>query len=357
MSSTKPINVFYCCSDSDKDEKLRNELEKHLSILQWQGIITTWHKGMIGAGNEWESETYTQLMTADIIVPLISSDFIASDNNWNVLAKLAMERHKARQACVIPILLRPVDHCWKVAFPDVKALPNDNRSVTDWKPYDRAFKSIAEDLRKVIEKRTGSQFPIQHSLQHIGAGVIPVASAFWKLTSASINIVATTVFSSAGRLRYRKRSRAKLTAITKTIITVGIASAFIPQLSNLLGISSSESNPTLNSTQQIIPIGWIQIGLVNKTSNGLIFGDPLLKTSDPQIIDSLLVPAPRTVVTIKHMVNLRKKKSPSSPLGDELQPGEKLKILEVDHLGEGSSNSPYMQVWAQVGRCNQICDK
>lgn len=189
MSSTKTINVFYCCSDSDKDEKLRKELEKHLSILEHQGIITTWDKSMISAGNEWESEIYRQLMTADIILPLISSDFIASDDNWNVLAKLAMERHNARQASVIPIRLRPVDNYWKVAFPNVTALPRDGRAVTDWKPHDRAFKSIAEDIRKVVEGRTGSRFPIQNSLQQVGAGVIPIARAFWNLTSASINIV------------------------------------------------------------------------------------------------------------------------------------------------------------------------
>ncbi|ARV58942.1 hypothetical protein BZZ01_10115 [Nostocales cyanobacterium HT-58-2] len=357
MSSTKAIKVLYCCSDSDKDEKLREELEKHLRILKWQGIITTWDKSMIGAGNEWESETYGQLMTADIILPLISSDFVASDENWNVLAKLAMERHKARQACVIPIRLRPVDNYWKVAFPNVTALPRDGRCVTDWKPYDRAFKSIAEDIRKVAEKGTGSEFPIQNSLQQIRAVVIPVARIFWNLTSAFVNMAITIFSSSPGRLRYRKRNRAKFRAILKIIIIVVIASVFIHQLSNLLRSSSPESEPTLNSVQQVTSIGWIKIGLTNNTSRGLIIGSPLLKTSDPQIIDTHLVPAPGHLFTLKGKVDLREKKSPSSRLLGELQPGEKLKILDVKDLVEPSSSSPYMQVWGQVGRCNQACNR
>ncbi|NMF62919.1 hypothetical protein DP113_26230 [Brasilonema octagenarum UFV-E1] len=355
MSSTKAIKVFYCCSDSDKDEKLRNELEKHLMILEWQGIITTWDKRMIRAGEEWENEIYTQLMTADIILPLISSDFIASHDNWNILAKLAMERHKARQACVIPIRLRPVDNYWKVAFPNVKALPNDDRSVTDWKPYDRAFKSIAEDIRKVVEQRTGSRFPIQNSLQEIGAGVIPIARIFLNLTSATVNLATATFSSFPRKAKYRRRNRAKLILIAKPIIFIAIASVFLPQLPNLLGIFSLESNSTLNSTQQVTPIGWTEIGLVNNTSKGLIFGDDLLQTADNQIIDNLLVPAPGGVVTIKRKVDLREKKSSSSSLLYELQPGEKLKIIKLDLLEETSPNSPHRQVWAQVGRCNQTC--
>lgn len=356
MSSTKAIKVLYCCSDSDKDEKLRNELEKHLRILEWQGIITSWHPGMIGAGNEWESEIYTQLMTADIILPLISSDFIASDNNWNVLAKRAMERHNARQARVIPIRLRPVDNYWKVAFPNVKALPSDERAVTDWKPYDRAFKSIAEDIRKEVEQLTGSPFSVKKSFQQIGAGVIPVARTFLKLASTTVNVASAATFSFfPGKVRYRRRNRGKLTQIAKPIIIVAIASVFIPQLPNVLGIFSSEANPTLNSIQQVTPIGWIRIGLVNNTSNSLIFGDKLLQTTEPQIIDPPIVSSRGTIVTIKHKVDLREDKSLSSPLLGELQAGEKLKLLEVK-LGE-STNSPYRQVWAQVGRCNQICNK
>jgi hypothetical protein len=44
MSSTKAIQVFYCCSDSNKDEDLRQRLEKHLSPLKRQKGITTWDK-------------------------------------------------------------------------------------------------------------------------------------------------------------------------------------------------------------------------------------------------------------------------------------------------------------------------
>jgi hypothetical protein len=46
-----PITVFV--SYSHRDQDLRAELDKHLSILQRQGIIETWHDQKITAGVEW----------------------------------------------------------------------------------------------------------------------------------------------------------------------------------------------------------------------------------------------------------------------------------------------------------------
>jgi len=44
-----PVEIFY--SYSHKDEVLRDELEKHLSILKRQGVISGWHDRRIAAGS------------------------------------------------------------------------------------------------------------------------------------------------------------------------------------------------------------------------------------------------------------------------------------------------------------------
>ena len=41
MSPDAPLEVFY--SYSHKDEELRDELEKHLALLQRTGLIASWH--------------------------------------------------------------------------------------------------------------------------------------------------------------------------------------------------------------------------------------------------------------------------------------------------------------------------
>ena len=96
------VELFY--SYPHRDEELRNELDKHLSILKRQGVIDGWHDRRILAGKEWEGEIDEHLNTAHVVLLLISSDFIASDYCYDVEMKRAMERHEAGEALVIPIL-------------------------------------------------------------------------------------------------------------------------------------------------------------------------------------------------------------------------------------------------------------
>jgi hypothetical protein len=152
----KPTEVLYCCSDSRKDEEMRQNLEKHLKILQRQGVITTCHKGMISAGKELESETYKQLMTADIILLLISSDFFFSDFCWNIEVKRAMERHEAKEARVVPVILYPTNDWESAPFGKLKSLPKDGKPISKWGDRDEAFCNVALGIRAVVKELTAS---------------------------------------------------------------------------------------------------------------------------------------------------------------------------------------------------------
>src|SRR3712207_6086178 len=102
LSTDNPIEIFF--SYSHKDEEMRNELIKHLSLLRRQGMITCWHNRMIIAGSEWANEIDKHLGTAQIILLLISSDFLASEYCYSIEMKHAMSRHKNGEAIVIPII-------------------------------------------------------------------------------------------------------------------------------------------------------------------------------------------------------------------------------------------------------------
>ena len=142
------IKVFY--SYSHKDERIRNELANHLSILRRQGVISEWHDRKIGAGSEWAGEIDQHLNTAQVILLLISPDFLASDYCYDIEMKRAMERHDAGEACVIPVILRPV--VWMGApFDKLQALPKDAKAVVSWRSWDEAFVSVAEGIRKAVE--------------------------------------------------------------------------------------------------------------------------------------------------------------------------------------------------------------
>ena len=67
-----PVPLFF--SYSKKDKRLRDSLEKHLSLLQDQGFTSGWHDRLIEPGIEWDGAIDKHLEEAGIILLLISAD-------------------------------------------------------------------------------------------------------------------------------------------------------------------------------------------------------------------------------------------------------------------------------------------
>lgn len=114
------VTVFY--SYAHEDELLREQLEKCLSMLRRQGLISEWHDRQIAAGTEWAKEIDAYLETASVILLLVRSDFIASHYCYDIEMQRALERHARGEARVIPVILRPCE--WREApFAHLQVLP------------------------------------------------------------------------------------------------------------------------------------------------------------------------------------------------------------------------------------------
>ena len=142
------VKVFF--SYSHKDEALRDELVTHLSMMKRQGIIEAWHDREITAGSEWANAIDDNLEIADIILLLVSANFLASDYCYDKEMTRAMERHETREARVIPVILKPTD--WNGApFGKLQALPKNAKPVTTWPDQDEAFLNVTQGIRRVVE--------------------------------------------------------------------------------------------------------------------------------------------------------------------------------------------------------------
>jgi formylglycine-generating enzyme required for sulfatase activity len=144
MAEEEALKLFI--SYSHKDEPLRDSLATHLSNLQWQGIISSWYDRQLTAGTEWDDKIKAELESADIILLLISPDFIASKYCRDVEIPKALQRHEDKQAYVVPVILRPFD--WVDApFAKLQAFPKDAKAVTTWPNQDEAFVSVTQGIR------------------------------------------------------------------------------------------------------------------------------------------------------------------------------------------------------------------
>jgi hypothetical protein len=113
-----------------------------------------WFDGEIKPGEEWEKSIFEALNKADIILLLISADFISSDYCYDVEMKKAIDRHENGEAIVIPVIL---SHCdWtETPFSKLQALPKDGVPIVDskWYTEDQAMADVAINIRSVVARK------------------------------------------------------------------------------------------------------------------------------------------------------------------------------------------------------------
>jgi hypothetical protein len=100
-----PVSIFF--SYAHADDESRDQLRKQLRPWEREKQIVCWCDRQIPPGSEWKSAIDERLDSADIILLLVSADFMDSDFCMEIEYPRAMERHREGSARVIPILLSP----------------------------------------------------------------------------------------------------------------------------------------------------------------------------------------------------------------------------------------------------------
>jgi hypothetical protein len=113
-------------------------------------------------GDPWDEVIKENLNKADIIILLLTADFIASDYIWEVELREALKKWLAEEVRLIPILLQPLDYgalrldAQLTKLLDTEMLPKDDSQqlipVTLWDNQEEAFAKIAQRVREAIDK-------------------------------------------------------------------------------------------------------------------------------------------------------------------------------------------------------------
>ncbi len=146
----KRVTIFYCYHPIDK--LFRDDLAISLTLLKRSGQVDTWSEDQILGGADLEHEIEQHLRESDIVLLLMSPEFLASDH-CQIIKKQAVELREANKiSSVIPILLRP--SIWEqdtIGKLNIQPLPKDRRPISMWENRDEAFKHMAEEIKKVVE--------------------------------------------------------------------------------------------------------------------------------------------------------------------------------------------------------------
>jgi len=139
-------------SYSHQDGNHKKSFEKHLSALKNNGSIEAWSDTKIPAGGNIDREVDSNLVNSDIIIHLVSPDFISSDYCYNIEAKKAREMHDSGEAVQIAVI---VESCmWKELdyLQGNKALPNDGVCIAKWPNPNDGWLNVMEHIKEAVEE-------------------------------------------------------------------------------------------------------------------------------------------------------------------------------------------------------------
>lgn len=156
--------LVYCYAAADDDQARRGRLETHLGLLQRDGYIADWHgysipaavasdragasPGGPDAGAAREAD-FAKLDAADLIVFLVSTEFLASRRIRQEVLPRAVTRHEAGEAVILPVVLHTCD--WQQPpFEGIKPLPRAGLPVSLWLDEDDAWADISQEIRRVL---------------------------------------------------------------------------------------------------------------------------------------------------------------------------------------------------------------
>ncbi|MGB0839897.1 MAG: TIR domain-containing protein [Chitinophagales bacterium] len=155
-NNNSEVKVFF--TYAPEDDALRQELDDFLAILKRNAWLTTFDMGQISVGSNIESSIEQYINEADLIIPLISSDFLASDHNYEVQLQHGIERHNAGEALLLPVLLRPC--LWQFSvLSEFAVLPKNKQPIesSKWSNREEAFAEVAMGIKEAIDQQLGKK--------------------------------------------------------------------------------------------------------------------------------------------------------------------------------------------------------
>ena len=148
-AKAKTLNLFV--SYSHEDEEVKKQLEKHLHPLERMNLIKKWSDRQIKPGQAWAGVISDKLKTSDIVVILVSVDFLNSSYCYDIEMEEALDCHEKKKLVLIPIIVRQC--LWKLApFARIQALPKDALPIYSWPSRDEALTNVADGIRTAAEE-------------------------------------------------------------------------------------------------------------------------------------------------------------------------------------------------------------
>lgn len=127
------------------------QLIPSLKVLSRRGYIAPWRDTDLVPGEDWDETIKERLSSAQIILFMVSRDFLASDYISKHERPLTMNLMNENKAVVVPVILSSCT--WEDEdFAKLENLPRKGQPVSSFNPRDEAWTLVEQGLKKAVER-------------------------------------------------------------------------------------------------------------------------------------------------------------------------------------------------------------
>ncbi|MBK6932198.1 MAG: toll/interleukin-1 receptor domain-containing protein [Saprospirales bacterium] len=160
----KKVHLFI--SYAAADHAYYEELRQHLKPLEEEGLCSVFSFDQIKQGEPWPAKIAEALHQADIILFLVSADFIDSKYIQQTEIRIALDRHKYGETLILPVIIRPAD--WQsLPINRYSTLPKDSLPISSRTDRDTAWREyVVQPLRELMVKLRSGKITLDKSYIH-----------------------------------------------------------------------------------------------------------------------------------------------------------------------------------------------
>ena len=152
---------------SHADKHWYEKLKIHLKSLQNEELIVSWTASSSLPSQKIDNKIKYELEAADLVLPLISSNFMASEFFLDKEFVRAIDRLNSGYTKVLPIILEPCNWNSIHGLSHLHVLPSGSKPISTWKNQDEAFSQIIEAIKVNVSDYKTIPEPNHRELPHI----------------------------------------------------------------------------------------------------------------------------------------------------------------------------------------------
>lgn len=142
-----PISIFIAADAEDKD--FLADIKNHFAPLSRNGDISLWEESLVQAGEDFEAVQTAQLNAADIVLCLVSADFMATKIG-SPLLQTAFTRMNKQEILLVPVIVRACSWELEPSFQGLKVLPQDGKPINKWDDKDEAYNHLVQQFQNIV---------------------------------------------------------------------------------------------------------------------------------------------------------------------------------------------------------------